>query len=91
MYITPELAANATDILGSLNTKVGIDLIAIDEAHCVSQWGHDFRYSYRKLGQLRSYFPDVSLAEYSLLYLLQKLTFRYKFIYFKKMEPKGGC
>ncbi|XP_060557457.1 bifunctional 3'-5' exonuclease/ATP-dependent helicase WRN-like [Ruditapes philippinarum] len=61
VYITPEFAAVATDLLGSLNTKVGIDLIAIDEAHCVSQWGHDFRDSYRKLGQLRSFFPNVPI------------------------------
>lgn len=61
LYITPEFAAVATDLLGSLNTKIGIDLIAIDEAHCVSQWGHDFRYSYRRLGKLRSVFPNVPI------------------------------
>ena len=37
----------------------GLDLIAIDEAHCVSQWGHDFRASYRQLGMLKSNFPKV--------------------------------
>lgn len=59
LYITPEFAAVGTSILETLNERVGIDMIAIDEAHCVSQWGHDFRDSYRKLGQLRSIFPRV--------------------------------
>ncbi|WP_133469794.1 DNA helicase RecQ [Paraglaciecola marina] len=36
-----------------------ISLIAVDEAHCVSHWGHDFRKDYRLLGQLKNHFPDV--------------------------------
>ena len=42
-----------------LNDKNKIDRIAVDEAHCVSEWGHDFRPDYRKLGQLRDMFPHV--------------------------------
>ena len=38
----------------------GLTLVAIDEAHCVSQWGHDFRSSYRSLGCIRDKLPDVS-------------------------------
>ena len=37
----------------------GLTLVAIDEAHCVSQWGHDFRSSYRSLGCIRDKLPDV--------------------------------
>ena len=46
------------DRLGS----VPLALFAIDEAHCISQWGHDFRPEYVELGRLRSLFPDVPLV-----------------------------
>ena len=39
-----------------------IDLIAVDEAHVVSQWGHEFRPSYRMIGQVRKYLPNVSVS-----------------------------
>ena len=61
LYITPELAATQgfRTLLLSLNEKNKIGRIAIDEAHCVSEWGHDFRPDYLKLGQLRDMFPDI--------------------------------
>ncbi len=57
LYVSPEgLAAGAMmDRLAELP----LSLIAIDEAHCVSQWGHDFRPDYRNLGQLAERFPDA--------------------------------
>lgn len=48
----------------------GIDLIAIDEAHCVPQWGHDFRAAFRSLGQLKKAFPKVSYLENSIAIIL---------------------
>ena len=61
LYITPELAA--TDgfrgLLNSLNKQGKVGRIAVDEAHCVSEWGHDFRPDYLKLGDLRDLFPDI--------------------------------
>lgn len=56
LYIAPER------LLGMLHTflsLVKVSMIAIDEAHCISQWGHDFRPEYTKLGLLRERFPDV--------------------------------
>ncbi|KAK7463978.1 hypothetical protein BaRGS_00038018, partial [Batillaria attramentaria] len=59
LYITPEFASSASSLLSQLHQKIGIDLIAIDEAHCVSQWGHDFRAAYRSLGCLKEEFSTV--------------------------------
>jgi len=59
VYVTPEFASGATDDFKRLASRVGIDLIAIDEAHCVSQWGHDFRSAYRSLGNLKKNFPSI--------------------------------
>ena len=51
LYIAPErLAAGSS--LGMLR-RVGVSMIAVDEAHCVSQWGHDFRPDYLRIGELR--------------------------------------
>src|SRR5260221_7643391 len=38
-----------------------VNLLAIDEAHCISEWGHDFRPEYRQLSQLRTLFPAVPM------------------------------
>ncbi len=57
LYVSPEgLMAGA--MLDRLR-RTPLALIAIDEAHCVSQWGHDFRPEYRMLGRLAEMFPDV--------------------------------
>ncbi|GIU67998.1 DNA helicase RecQ [Candidatus Phycosocius spiralis] len=59
IYVSPEGLASGA-LLERLR-RHAISLIAIDEAHCVSQWGHDFRPDYRRLGELRGIFPNVPL------------------------------
>ena len=57
LYVAPERMMRP-GFINSLE-HIPLALIAIDEAHCVSQWGHDFRPEYAALGELRQYFPDV--------------------------------
>ena len=58
LYISPErLVGGVMQVL----QKANISLIAIDEAHCISSWGHDFRPEYTQLGQLRELFPKVPI------------------------------
>lgn len=61
IYITPELASKQTSQLQQLHSNKSIGLIAVDEAHCVSEWGHDFRPDYRQLGCLRQALPGVPI------------------------------
>eukprot|EP00041_Stephanoeca_diplocostata_P033681 m.1118719 g.1118719 ORF g.1118719 m.1118719 type:complete len:971 (+) comp24386_c0_seq7:297-3209(+) len=61
VYITPEFVSTQHYFLQRLNDTKSVSLLAIDEAHCVSQWGHDFRASYRQLGNLRPIFPGVPM------------------------------
>ena len=63
LYISPErlLHERFTPFLSFIAQKIGISAFAIDEAHCVSEWGHDFRPEYRQLKQLRQYYPQVPM------------------------------
>ncbi|MFN5750383.1 MAG: DNA helicase RecQ [Pseudanabaena sp.] len=60
-YVAPErlFAQQFIEFLKIVNQKIGIAGFAIDEAHCVSEWGHDFRPEYRQLRQIRQLYPDV--------------------------------
>ncbi len=59
LYVSPERIENET--FRQRLSYLPIGLIAIDEAHCISQWGYDFRPSYLKIAELREYFPSVNM------------------------------
>ncbi|KAI5674241.1 hypothetical protein M9H77_14605 [Catharanthus roseus] len=61
LYVTPELFATSGFMskLKKIHSRGLLNLIAIDEAHCISSWGHDFRPSYRKLSSLRNQLPGT--------------------------------
>jgi ATP-dependent DNA helicase RecQ len=64
LYVAPEGLMGeelAAGLLPQLHKQVGISAFAIDEAHCVSEWGHDFRPEYRQLSQLRRRYPEVPM------------------------------
>ncbi|MEO1690315.1 MAG: DNA helicase RecQ [Cyanobacteria bacterium J06631_6] len=63
LYVAPERLLNERFalFLDRVNRDVGISAIAIDEAHCVSEWGHDFRPEYSRLKQIRQRYPQVPL------------------------------
>jgi ATP-dependent DNA helicase RecQ len=66
LYVAPErlVGENASSFAATLS-RSAISFIAVDEAHCISQWGHDFRPEYRQLARLRSQFTGVSLHAYT--------------------------
>ncbi|MFW5810974.1 MAG: RecQ family ATP-dependent DNA helicase, partial [Thermodesulfobacteriota bacterium] len=63
LYVSPERLAGERfiDMLRDLQ----VSFVAIDEAHCISMWGHDFRPEYRMLGQLREALPGVAIHAYT--------------------------
>jgi ATP-dependent DNA helicase RecQ len=63
LYLSPERLARQ-DSVGWLK-HVPIAFFAIDEAHCISEWGHEFRPEYRQLSRLRANFPDCPIAAFT--------------------------
>jgi ATP-dependent DNA helicase RecQ len=57
LYVSPERLSS--DLMIARTKKMKVGLLAIDEAHCISQWGYDFRSSYLKIPDFRAHLPDV--------------------------------
>jgi ATP-dependent DNA helicase RecQ len=68
LYVAPERLLQSEfegEILPRLHATHGISSVVVDEAHCVSEWGHDFRPEYRQLHRLRTRFADVPIAAFT--------------------------
>ena len=66
LYVSPErLVGEGSQGFRRFLAQCGPRFVAIDEAHCISQWGHDFRPEYRQLGRLREDFPGISLHAFT--------------------------
>lgn len=63
LYVSPERLVQPAFI--EYLRSVGVSFIAVDEAHCISHWGHDFRPEYRKLRALREAFPEASMHAFT--------------------------
>lgn len=68
LYISPEKLLSEMEygfLRPSTESILKVNMFAIDEAHCISQWGHDFRPEYTQLGRLKEYFPNVPIAAFT--------------------------
>ncbi|MEO9533322.1 MAG: DNA helicase RecQ [Crocinitomicaceae bacterium] len=61
LYMSPEAFVGGIEWIKDLN----ISMLAVDEAHCVSMWGHDFRPEYQQIGELRKYFENVPVMAFT--------------------------
>lgn len=61
VHRSPEKVVNWISHLKTIHTRHGLSCIAIDESHCISEWGNDFRPAYRNLRLLKNHFPNVPM------------------------------
>ena len=94
LYLSPERIEN--EEFRQKLSYLPIGLIAIDEAHCISQWGYDFRPSYLKIAELRQYFPNVSMIAVTasatkevVADIQQKLEFKKQHVFRQSFERKN--
>jgi ATP-dependent DNA helicase RecQ len=66
LYVSPErLAGEGSEAFIAQLARTGVSFVAVDEAHCISQWGHDFRPEYRQLARLRDALPGISVHAFT--------------------------
>ena len=63
LYVAPERLSNGGFL--QMLSRLPVSFFVIDEAHCVSEWGHEFREDYRRLGLLKEHFPSVGIAAFT--------------------------
>ncbi len=94
LYISPERIS--TEIFKTRVKHMNVNLIAIDEAHCISEWGYDFRPSYLKISELREMVPDIPFLALTATAIpkvvddiQEKLNFQEKNVFQKSFERKN--
>ncbi|HPT21949.1 MAG TPA: ATP-dependent DNA helicase RecQ [Bacteroidales bacterium] len=95
LYVSPERIS--TRIFQSKVTRLNLSLVAVDEAHCISQWGYDFRPSYLKIASLRDHISDkvpflaltASATPLVIEDIMKKLAFREKNVLKTSFERKN--
>ncbi|WP_300436047.1 ATP-dependent DNA helicase RecQ [Christiangramia sp.] len=63
LYLSPERLQQ--ELVRERLKQMNINLIAVDEAHCISQWGHDFRPAYRNIAEIREFLPEIPIAAFT--------------------------
>jgi ATP-dependent DNA helicase RecQ len=91
LYISPERLT--TDRMRDALRKMRINLIAVDESHCISQWGYDFRPPYLRIAEIREYLPNVPILALTatatnqvILDIQEKLQFRKQNVFKQSFE-----
>lgn len=94
LYVSPERLQS--DLFLARLPDMDINLLAIDEAHCISQWGYDFRPAYLKITEIRKYLPDVPVLALTATAtkevaadIQEKLNFKEKNLFRKSFERKN--
>ena len=94
LYISPERIS--TEIFKARVKHMNVNLIAIDEAHCISEWGYDFRPSYLKISELRELVPNIPFLALTATAIpkvvddiQEKLNFKEKCVFQKSFERKN--
>jgi len=94
LYVSPERLS--TDIFVERLKKMDVNLLAIDESHCISQWGYDFRPSYLKINEIRKFIKDVPVLALTATAtprvvddIQDKLNFKEKNVFRKSFERKN--
>lgn len=94
LYVSPERIES--EVFRQKLSYLPVGLIAVDEAHCISQWGYDFRPSYLKIAELREYFPSVNIIAVTASAtdevvedIQNKLSFKTKNVFKQSFERKN--
>ncbi len=94
LYLSPERLG--TDLFLTKLPEINVNLLAVDEAHCISQWGYDFRPSYLKIADVRERIPDVPILALTATAtpdvvddIQEKLKFKVKNVFRKSFEREN--